>query len=82
MNRFVKPIALLGLAGAMTVGALAPQAEARNGRWAAGAAGFAPLGRLGLGVFSQELGLTDASAGRSELGWAPVLWHCARGRIA
>lgn len=41
MNRFVKPIALLGLAGAVTVGAFASQAEARNGRWAAGAAGFA-----------------------------------------
>ena len=41
MNKFVKPIALLGLAGALTVGALAPQAEARGGRWAAAGAGFA-----------------------------------------
>lgn len=41
MNRFVKPIALLGLAGAVTVGALATQAEARNGRWGGAAAGFA-----------------------------------------
>lgn len=30
MKTFIKPIALLGLAGALTVGALASQAEARN----------------------------------------------------
>jgi hypothetical protein len=30
MKTFVKPIALLGLAGALTIGALASQAEARN----------------------------------------------------
>ena len=30
MKTSIKPIALLGLAGALTVGALASQAEARN----------------------------------------------------
>ena len=30
MKTFIKPIALLGLAGALTIGALASQAEARN----------------------------------------------------
>lgn len=35
MNKFVKPAALLGLAAAVTVGALASQAEARSNRAAA-----------------------------------------------
>jgi hypothetical protein len=30
MKTFIKPVALLGLAGALTIGALASQAEARN----------------------------------------------------
>jgi hypothetical protein len=52
MNKFVKPIALMGLAGALAIGAMAPQAEARNGRWAAGAAGFAAGALIGGAVAS------------------------------
>jgi len=59
MNRFVKPIALLGLAGAVTVGALATQAEARNGRWAAGAAGFAVGAAVGAAAASANAGYYD-----------------------
>ena len=59
MNRFVKPIALLGLAGAMTVGALAPQAEARNGRWVAGAAGFAVGAAVGAAAANANAGYYD-----------------------
>ncbi|MEW6451733.1 MAG: hypothetical protein AB1490_13845 [Pseudomonadota bacterium] len=47
MNKFVKPIALMGLAGVLAVGALAPQAEARNGRWVAAGAGFAAGALIG-----------------------------------
>lgn len=47
MNKFVKPIALMGLAGILAVGALAPQAEARNGRWVAAGAGFAAGALIG-----------------------------------
>jgi hypothetical protein len=59
MNRFVKPIALLGLAGVMTVGAFAPQAEARNGRWAAGAAGFAVGAAVGAAAANANAGYYD-----------------------
>jgi hypothetical protein len=43
----------------MTVGALAPQAEARNGRWAAGAAGFAVGAAVGAAAANANAGYYD-----------------------
>jgi hypothetical protein len=46
MNVLVKPAMILGLAGAMALGAMTPS-EARNGRWAAAGVGFAAGALIG-----------------------------------
>ena len=72
MNRLVKPIALLGLAGVMTVSALAPQAEARSGRWAAGAAGFAVGAAVGAAAANANAGYYDRGYYAPEYAYEPA----------